>query len=193
VKESSTFLQRTVLSVLSGDQAVLVLATYRTTFRHRCRRLLARFRGLLDSEGGFHFSISKTDQRARAALSTPHGTSKTIFMPVGTQATVKGLRNEALEELGAKLFSLILSSLSTPGMSCRPRWRIAQIYVLEPRDSYGLRRLQVFSLSGLRKITDEGVRFRSHLDGSEHLLTRKKQQRYSSRSVPILRCARRVY
>jgi len=42
--------------------------------------------------------------------------------------------------------------------------------------------LQVFSLSELRKITDEGVRFRSHLDGSEHLLRRKRPPRFSSRS-----------
>jgi len=97
-------------------------------------------------------------------------------MPVGTQATVKGLTQEALEELGA---SIILAN--TYHLYLRPghelirklgglhqfmSWRGAIL-----TDSGGY---QVFSLSELRKMTDEGVRFRSHLDGSEHLLTPEK-------------------
>ena len=97
-------------------------------------------------------------------------------MPVGTAATVKGLTQDALEQLGA---GIILSN--TYHLYLRPghelirklgglhrfmSWNRAIL-----TDSGGF---QVFSLSELRKITDEGVRFRSHLDGSEHLLTPEK-------------------
>src|SRR5271163_5188400 len=97
-------------------------------------------------------------------------------MPVGTAATVKGLTQGALEELGA---GIILAN--TYHLYLRPgpelirklgglhkfmSWRNAIL-----TDSGGY---QVFSLSELCKITDEGVRFRSHLDGSEHLLTPEK-------------------
>jgi queuine tRNA-ribosyltransferase len=97
-------------------------------------------------------------------------------MPVGTAATVKALTQEALEQLGA---SIILAN--TYHLFLRPghelirklgglhrfmSWRGAIL-----TDSGGY---QVFSLSELRKVTDEGVRFRSHLDGSEHLLTPEK-------------------
>jgi queuine tRNA-ribosyltransferase len=94
-------------------------------------------------------------------------------MPVGTQATVKALRQEDLEELGAQIilgntYHLFLR----PGHELVRRlgglhkfmsWNGAIL-----TDSGGY---QVFSLSDLRKITDDGVRFRSHLDGAEHLLT----------------------
>ncbi|HLZ12808.1 MAG TPA: tRNA guanosine(34) transglycosylase Tgt, partial [Candidatus Acidoferrum sp.] len=124
---------------------------------------------------GFHFSISQTDQRARRGLlTTPHGTVETpFFMPVGTQATVKGLRNEALEELGAEIilgntYHLYLR----PGHELIRRMGGLHKFMSWNRailtDSGGF---QVFSLSELRKVTDDGVRFRSHLDGSEHLLT----------------------
>jgi len=97
-------------------------------------------------------------------------------MPVGTQATVKGLRNEALEELGAEI---ILSNTYhlylRPGHELVRRMGGLHKFMSWNRailtDSGGF---QVFSLSELRKITDEGVRFRSHLDGSEHLLTPEK-------------------
>ena len=97
-------------------------------------------------------------------------------MPVGTQATVKALRNEALEELGA---GIILAN--TYHLYLRPGHELIRElgglhkFMSWPRailtDSGGF---QVFSLSELRKVTDEGVRFRSHLDGSEHLLTPEK-------------------
>ena len=108
---------------------------------------------------------------------TPHGVIDTpVFMPVGTAATVKALTHETLEELGA---GIILAN--TYHLYLRPghevirklgglhqfmSWRGAIL-----TDSGGY---QVFSLSELRKITDEGVRFRSHLDGSEHLLSAEK-------------------
>jgi queuine tRNA-ribosyltransferase len=127
---------------------------------------------------GFQFTLSHTDQRARRGrLTTPHGTVETpFFMPVGTQATVKGLRNEALEELGAEIilgntYHLYLR----PGHELVRRMGGLHKFMSWNRailtDSGGF---QVFSLSELRKITDEGVRFRSHLDGSEHLLTPEK-------------------
>ena len=125
---------------------------------------------------GFSFQVLKTDGTGarRGVLTTPHGAVETpVFMPVGTQATVKGLRNEALEELGAKLILANTYHLylrpghelirSLGGLHRFMSWNGAIL-----TDSGGY---QVFSLSQLRKITDEGVRFRSHLDGSEHLLT----------------------
>jgi queuine tRNA-ribosyltransferase len=127
----------------------------------------------------FSFATGKTDASGarRGCLNTPHGPVETpVFMPVGTQATVKSLRNEALEELGAQIilgntYHLYLR----PGHELIRRlgglhkfmsWNGAIL-----TDSGGY---QVFSLSELRKITDDGVRFRSHLDGSEHLLTPEK-------------------
>ena len=126
----------------------------------------------------FHFEIVKTDSEARRGrLTTPHGTVETpFFMPVGTQATVKGLRNEALEELGAEIvlantYHLYLRPghelvLRMGGLHKFMSWNRAIL-----TDSGGY---QVFSLSELRKITNDGVRFKSHLDGSEHLLTPEK-------------------
>jgi queuine tRNA-ribosyltransferase len=97
-------------------------------------------------------------------------------MPVGTAASVKALRHEALEELGA---SIILAN--TYHLYLRPghelirrmgglhRFMAWNGAILTDSGGY-----QVFSLAKLREITDEGVTFRSHLDGSEHLLTPEK-------------------
>ncbi len=125
------------------------------------------------------FEVAKTDAGGarRGRLATPHGTIETpVFMPVGTAATVKGLTQEALEELGA---GILLAN--TYHLYLRPGHElICQLgglhrFMSWPRailtDSGGY---QVFSLAELRKITDEGVRFRSHLDGSEHLLSPEK-------------------
>ena len=97
-------------------------------------------------------------------------------MPVGTQGAVKALRNEALEELGAQIilgntYHLYLRPgheliRKLGGLHKFMSWNGAIL-----TDSGGY---QVFSLSELRKITDDGVRFRSHLDGAEHLLTPEK-------------------
>jgi queuine tRNA-ribosyltransferase len=127
----------------------------------------------------FSFEVTKTDPTGarRGVLQTPHGAVQTpFFMPVGTQATVKGLRNEALEELGAEI---ILSNTYhlylRPGHEAVRKLGGLHKFMSWPHailtDSGGF---QVFSLSELRKVTDEGVRFRSHLDGSEHMLTPEK-------------------
>lgn len=115
---------------------------------------------------------------ARAGiLHTPHGDIETpIFMPVGTQATVKGLKVEDLKDLGAQI---ILSN--TYHLYLRPGEDIvAQAGGLHNfmnwerpilTDSGGF---QVFSLSKLRKVSDEGVEFRSHLNGAKHFITPEK-------------------
>jgi queuine tRNA-ribosyltransferase len=127
----------------------------------------------------FSFEVSKTDVSGarRGILNTPHGPVDTpFFMPVGTQGAVKALRNEALEELGAQIilgntYHLYLRPgheliRKLGGLHKFMSWNRAIL-----TDSGGY---QVFSLSELRKITDDGVRFRSHLDGAEHLLTPEK-------------------
>ena len=97
-------------------------------------------------------------------------------MPVGTAATVKALTQDVLEKLGARIilantYHLFLRPgheliRKLGGLHQFMSWKGSIL-----TDSGGY---QVFSLSELRKITDEGVRFRSHLDGSEHLLTPEK-------------------
>ena len=111
----------------------------------------------------------------RGVIHTPHGDIQTpVFMPVGTQATVKSMTPEELkEEVGAQI---ILSN--TYHLYLRPGQEIVKEagglhnFMKWDRpiltDSGGF---QVFSLSSLRKITEEGVAFHSHLDGSKHLFT----------------------
>jgi queuine tRNA-ribosyltransferase len=127
----------------------------------------------------FSFEVLHTDGMGarRGRLTTPHGIIETpVFMPVGTAATVKALTQEALEELGAQI---VLAN--TYHLYLRPGHElIRKLGGLHTFMSWGKAILtdsggyQVFSLAELRKITDEGVRFRSHLDGSEHLLTPEK-------------------
>jgi queuine tRNA-ribosyltransferase len=110
----------------------------------------------------------------RARLHLPHQTVETpVFMPVGTQGTVKAVPQGVLEELGAQIilgntYHLYLR----PGHDLIARLGGLHKFISWPRamltDSGGF---QVFSLSKLRKITDEGVRFRSHLDGSSHMFS----------------------
>jgi len=127
----------------------------------------------------FSFEVFENDATGarRGQLKTPHGVIETpVFMPVGTAATVKGLTQEALETLGAKIILANTYHLylrpghalirKLGGLHKFMSWNGAILM-----DSGGY---QVFSLADLRKITDEGVRFRSHLDGSEHLLTPEK-------------------
>jgi len=124
----------------------------------------------------FHFKVLKTDPSGArlGRLETPHGIIDTpAFMPVGTAATVKGLTQGQLEELGAQILLA-----NTYHLYLRPgHERIRALgglhaFMAWPRpiltDSGGF---QVFSLADLRKITDEGVTFRSHLDGSEHFFS----------------------
>jgi len=127
----------------------------------------------------FSFEVLKTDLTGarRGRLATPHGTVETpFFLPVGTQASVKALTQEALEELGAEILLANTYHLYLrPGHELIRRLGGLHQFMSWPHailtDSGGY---QVFSLSRLRRVTDEGVRFRSHLDGSKHLLTPEK-------------------
>ena len=121
------------------------------------------------------FTLEPTDGSARAGvLRTDHGDVPTpVFMPVGTQGAVKAVEPRELEELGA---SIVLGN--TYHLYLRPGTRIV-------RGAGGLHRFmawnrpiltdsggyQVFSLSDLRGVSEEGVEFRSHIDGSLHRLT----------------------
>jgi queuine tRNA-ribosyltransferase len=113
---------------------------------------------------------------ARAGLlHTPHGSIETpVFMPVGTQATVKGLTQRDLEtDLGVQiLLANTYHLFLRPGHETVRRLGGLHKFMNWPRailtDSGGF---QVFSLSDLRKVTDQGVLFRSHLNGDEHLFT----------------------
>jgi len=104
----------------------------------------------------------------------PHRTVQTpVFMPVGTAGTVKAVPQDILESLGAEI---ILGN--TYHLYLRPGHELIRglgglhKFISWPRamltDSGGF---QVFSLAALRKVSDEGVRFRSHLDGSSHFFT----------------------
>jgi queuine tRNA-ribosyltransferase len=127
----------------------------------------------------FSFDVGKRDPSGArlGRLTTPHGVIATpVFMPVGTAASVKALTQEALEELGAELILANTYHLYLrPGLEVIRKLGGLHQFMAWPRailtDSGGY---QVFSLSELREVTDEGVRFRSHLDGSEHLLTPEK-------------------
>ena len=110
----------------------------------------------------------------RARLDLPHQTVETpVFMPVGTQGTVKAVPQDTLESLGAEIilgntYHLYLR----PGHQAIRRMGGLHRFISWPHalltDSGGF---QVFSLNELRKVTDDGVRFRSHLDGSSHFFT----------------------
>ena len=125
---------------------------------------------------GFHFEVLKTDPTGArlGRLTTPHGVIDTpAFMPVGTAATVKGLTQQALEELGTQIILANTYHLYLrPGHELIRQLGGLHKFMSWPHpiltDSGGY---QVFSLADLRKVTDDGVRFRSHLDGSEHSLS----------------------
>ena len=123
------------------------------------------------------YELVKKDERtgARAGIiHTPHGSFPTpIFMPVGTQASVKGVSPDELRDLGA---GIILSNtyhlFLRPGMDLIREAGGLHKFMHWDRailtDSGGF---QVFSLGELRKITEEGVTFRSHIDGSKKFLS----------------------
>ena len=121
------------------------------------------------------FHIEKTSGSARRGrIVTSHGEIETpVFMPVGTVASVKGISQETLEELGAQIilgntYHLYLrpgveTVRQMGGLHGFMSWRRPIL-----TDSGGF---QVFSLNQLRKINEEGVTFRSHLDGSSHFFS----------------------
>jgi len=126
---------------------------------------------------GFDFQVTHNDPQTKArcgVLQTPHGAIRTpVFMPVGTLGTVKGITQEQLEELDAEIilgntYHLYLRPgeeviRELGGLHRFMAWKRAIL-----TDSGGY---QVFSMRGLRKLTEAGVEFRSHLDGSLHQLT----------------------
>jgi len=126
----------------------------------------------------FQFELIAQDGRARAGIfHTPHGDLHTpVFAPVGTQATVKALTPAQLSELGA---SLVLAN--TYHLYLRPGDQlVAEMGGLHEfmnwrkpilTDSGGF---QVFSLASSRKVDENGVIFKSHIDGSEHIFTPEK-------------------
>jgi queuine tRNA-ribosyltransferase len=128
---------------------------------------------------GFKFEVLATDPTGArlGRLTTPHGVVDTpAFMPVGTAATVKGQTQQDLEDLGVQiLLSNTYHLYLRPGHELIRKLGGLHKFMSWPgailTDSGGF---QVFSLSELRKVADEGVTFRSHLDGSEHFLSPEK-------------------
>jgi queuine tRNA-ribosyltransferase len=121
------------------------------------------------------FQIEAASGPARAGkLITPHGTVQTpVFMPVGTLASVKGISQDILEELGVEiLLGNTYHLYLRPGVDQVRQLGGLHSFMAWPRailtDSGGF---QVFSLNDLRTVTEEGVKFRSHLDGSSHFLS----------------------
>lgn len=126
----------------------------------------------------FSFDLIARDGRARAGVfHTPHGDLPTpIFAPVGTQATVKALTPAQLEELGAVLvLSNTYHLYLRPGADLVAEMGGLHQFMQWPHpiltDSGGY---QVFSLAGMRKIDEDGVTFKSHIDGSIHRFTPEK-------------------
>jgi queuine tRNA-ribosyltransferase len=120
------------------------------------------------------FEIQSSHGSARVGkLRTPHGDVQTpVFMPVGTLASVKGVSQDILEELGVEiLLGNTYHLYLRPGIDQVRRMGGLHRFMAWPHailtDSGGF---QVFSLNELRKVTEEGVTFRSHLDGSSHFL-----------------------
>ncbi len=124
------------------------------------------------------YSLEKKDGRSRAGIiETPHGIIHTpVFMPVGTQATVKTMTPEELEEIGAEIilgntYHLYLK----PGDELIAKFGQLHNFMNWKKpiltDSGGF---QIFSLGDLRKIKEEGAYFRSHHDGSKHFISPEK-------------------
>lgn len=128
----------------------------------------------------FKFELIKEEKHTKARLGrihTPHGVIDTpVFMPVGTRATVKAMTPEEIKDLGAQIILC-----NTYHLFLRPGHELIE-------EAGGLHKFmnwngpiltdsggfQVFSLGDLRKITEEGVRFKSHIDGSTHFISPEK-------------------
>jgi queuine tRNA-ribosyltransferase len=135
----------------------------------------------------FPFEVLHRDTTTEARLgrmTTPHGVVETpVFMPVGTQGTVKAMTAEALENLGARIilgntYHLMLrpgdeAVAELGGLHGFAGWNRALL-----TDSGGY---QVFSLTALRKLDEEGVEFRSHIDGSRHRLSPERSMQVQAR------------
>src|SRR5688572_20933476 len=126
----------------------------------------------------FSFTIDATDGRARTGtIAMRRGEIRTpAFMPVGTAATVKAMKPEAVRATGAEvILGNTYHLMLRPGAERVARLGGLHRFMNWPRpiltDSGGY---QVMSLASLRKLTEEGVRFASHIDGSQHLLTPKR-------------------
>src|SRR3984957_3160031 len=130
---------------------------------------------------GLTFEVSATSPSGgrRGALHLPHGTVQTpVFMPVGTSATVKTVQQDTLEHIGENGAGAEIILANTYHLYLRPGHQLIRRmggvhrFMSWPRsmltDSGGF---QVFSLAKLRKITSDGVEFRSHLDGSKHFFS----------------------
>jgi queuine tRNA-ribosyltransferase len=126
---------------------------------------------------GSHFTVLKNDRATGARLgrlTTAHGVIETpAFMPVGTQGTVKAMLPRDLKEMGCQiLLGNTYHLYLRPGVeTIRELGGLHRFMAWDGpilTDSGGY---QVFSLGALRKISEEGARFQSHLDGSSHLLT----------------------
>src|SRR6478672_11852482 len=127
------------------------------------------------SDQAFSFRVTHTDRAARCGvMTTAHGPVSTpAFMPVGTQGAVKGAAHRDLEAIGAQiLLSNTYHLYLRPGDDLIARRGGLHKFIGWNKpiltDSGGY---QVFSLAERRKIDENGVEFRSHLDGSKHRLT----------------------
>ncbi|MEK6797272.1 MAG: tRNA guanosine(34) transglycosylase Tgt [Spirochaetota bacterium] len=126
----------------------------------------------------FNFSLSSTDGAARSGTLSVNGTEigTPVFMPVGTNGTIKAVPPSMVEDEGPRLilantYHLVLRPgtdivASAGGIKRFSGWQHAML-----TDSGGY---QVFSLAKLNRITDDGVSFRSHLDGTPYLFTPEK-------------------
>ena len=126
------------------------------------------------------YELIKKDSRTKARrgrVNTPHGSIETpVFMPVGTAGTVKAMKPEEVRDMGAQIilgntYHLYLRPghevvKAAGGLHKFMNWERAIL-----TDSGGF---QVFSLGAMRKISEEGVEFRSHIDGSKHMLSPEK-------------------
>lgn len=136
---------------------------------------------------GISFAVEHTDSTSHARLGrivTPHAEIETpVFMPVGTHGTVKAVTAKTLETFDARIilgntYHLMLrpgeqTVARLGGLHGFAGWRRALL-----TDSGGY---QVFSLSSLRKLSEDGVEFRSHLDGSRHFLSPERSMQVQSR------------
>src|SRR6516225_1111575 len=141
----------------------------------------------------FAFRLDAVDDAARAgAITTPHGIVRTpAFMPIGTQGAIKGVHWRDVKASGA---DIVLGN--TYHLMLRPgAERIAELgglhkFINWPHpiltDSGGF---QVMSLAELRKIGDDGVTFRSHLDGAIVTLTPERASKFRVCSAPTWRCS----